>query len=103
VEDGPQRPERAARYLIVDTSTTATGAQRPATARRLDRVEVLFAAFAALCAMALSFVPRLVEPDDHAYQASIVGITHGHWLTLSTAHQSAGSASNVCPRRGRGR
>ena len=54
-------------------------------------MEVLFAvaAFAALCAMALSFAPRLVEPDDHAYQASIVGITHGHWLTLSTAQAQA--------------
>ena len=39
--------------------------------------------------MALSFAPRLVEPDDHAYQASIVGITQGHWLTLSTAQADA--------------
>jgi len=58
---------------------------------RLDRLEILLAlaAFAALCAMALSFAPRLVEPDDHAYQASIVGITQGHWLTLSTAQANA--------------
>jgi hypothetical protein len=58
---------------------------------RLDRAEILFAlaAFAALCAVALSFAPRLVEPDDHAYQASIVGITQGHWLTLSTAQADA--------------
>jgi hypothetical protein len=53
--------------------------------------EIVFAlaAFAALCAAALSFAPRLVEPDDHAYQASIIGITQGHWLTLSTAQADA--------------
>jgi hypothetical protein len=58
---------------------------------RLDRAEILFAlaAFAALCAMALSFASRLVEPDDHAYQASIVAITQDHWLTLSTAQANA--------------
>jgi hypothetical protein len=75
----------------VDTSTVASGVRQPATARRLDRAETVFAlaAFAALCAIALSFAPRLVEPDDHAYQASIVGITQGHWLTLSTAQAQA--------------
>jgi hypothetical protein len=60
-----------------DTSTAAIVVRRPATATRLDRAGILFAlaAFAALCAVALSFAPRLVEPDDHAYQASIVAIT----------------------------
>jgi hypothetical protein len=57
----------------------------------MDRAEILFAvaAFAALCAVALSFAPRLVEPDDYAYRASIVGITEGRWLTLSTAQADA--------------
>ena len=69
----------------------ATAGVRPAAVTRLDRTEVLFAlaAFAALCAVALSFAPRLVEPDDHAYQASIVAIAQGHWLTLSTAQADA--------------
>ena len=51
------------------------------------RAEILLAvvAFALLCLAVLSFTPQLVEPDDYAYQASIVGITQGHWLTLSTA------------------
>jgi len=73
------------------TTTAGTSVRRPATARRLDRAEIVFAlaAFAALCAIALSFAPRLVEPDDHAYQASIVAITQGHWLTLSTAQADA--------------
>jgi hypothetical protein len=47
------------------------------------------AAFAVLCAVALSAAPRLVEPDDFAYRASIVAMTHGHFLTLSTAQVQA--------------
>ena len=59
---------------------------RPRPARgSLGRGEIILAvlAFAVLCAAVLSFAPQLVEPDDLAYQASIVGITDGHWLTLS--------------------
>jgi hypothetical protein len=61
---------------------------RPRTPRAgWGRAEVILAAvaFAVLCLAVLSFAPQLVEPDDYAYQASIVGITQGHWLTLSTA------------------
>jgi hypothetical protein len=56
-----------------------------------DRVPAgaALAAFAVLCAMALSFAPRLVEPDDYAYRASIVAMTQGHFLTLSTAQVDA--------------
>jgi hypothetical protein len=43
------------------------------------------AAFAALCAVVLSVAPQAAEPDDGAYRASIVAITDGHFLTLSTA------------------
>jgi hypothetical protein len=50
---------------------------------------VALAGFAVLCAMALSFAPRLVEPDDYAYRASIVAMTQGHFLTLSTAQVQA--------------
>ena len=42
-----------------------------------------------LCIAALSAPAQLVEPDDYAYQASIVGLTQGHWLTLSTAQAHA--------------
>ncbi len=41
------------------------------------------AAFAALCAVALSVAPQALEPDDGAYRASIVAMTEGHFLTLS--------------------
>jgi hypothetical protein len=43
------------------------------------------AAFAALCAVVLSVAPQIAEPDDGAYHASIVAMTEGHFLTLSTA------------------
>jgi hypothetical protein len=64
--------------------------QAAAVARRgtgLLRVEAALAvaAFAALCAMVLSVAPQAAEPDDGAYRASIVAMTEGHFLTLSTA------------------
>jgi hypothetical protein len=43
------------------------------------------AAFAALCAVVLTVSPQSAEPDDGAYRASIVAMTEGHLLTLSTA------------------
>jgi hypothetical protein len=43
------------------------------------------AAFAALCIGVLSVAPRSAEPDDGAYRASIVAMTEGYFLTLSTA------------------
>jgi len=42
------------------------------------------AAFATLCALVLSVAPQPAEPDDGAYRASIVAMTEGHFLTLST-------------------
>ena len=43
------------------------------------------AAFAVLCAVVLSVAPQAAEPDDGAYHASIVAMTEGHFLTMSTA------------------
>ena len=43
------------------------------------------AAFAALCIVVLSVAAQAAEPDDGAYRASIVAMTEGHFLTLSTA------------------
>jgi hypothetical protein len=43
------------------------------------------ASFAALCVVVLSVAPQSAEPDDGAYRASIVAMTEGHFLTLSTA------------------
>src|SRR5271154_1421711 len=55
-------------------------------------VEVVLAvaAFAALCAVVLSVAPQLgVEPDDGAYRASVVAMTEGHFLTLSSTQVHA--------------
>jgi hypothetical protein len=52
-------------------------------------IALAVAAFALLCVVVLVKTPYLVEPDDHAYQASIIGITDGHLLTLSTAQMQA--------------
>jgi hypothetical protein len=62
----------------------APGAERGI---RLVCVEATLAvaAFAALCAVVLSVAPQIPEPDDGAYRASIVAMTEGHFLTLSTA------------------
>src|SRR5690242_21789121 len=47
------------------------------------------AAYVALCVATLSVAPQSAEPDDGAYRASIVAITEGHLLTLSTAQAQA--------------
>src|SRR5438094_8580439 len=61
----------------------------PAAGRgiRLVCVEATLAvaAFATLCVVVLSVAPQSAEPDDGAYRASIVAMTEGHFLTLSTA------------------
>jgi len=77
--------------------TAAPAAARP------GRVEIALAvaAFAVLCVVALRTAPVLVEPDDFAYRASIVGITDGHLLTLSTAQLHA-LAHQLEPRPGQG-
>jgi hypothetical protein len=46
-------------------------------------------AFATLCVVVLSVAPQPAEPDDGAYRASIVAMTEGHFLTLSTAQARA--------------
>lgn len=54
---------------------------------RLD-VAVALAAFAGLCIAVLTRSTALLEPDDLAYRASIVALSHGQ-LTLSTAEYHA--------------
>src|ERR1700691_4205284 len=84
--DAPPTGEVCMGALVRSRDPTRTAA----SARRYPW-EVLFAlaAFAVLCIAWLSCAPRLVEPDDYAYRASIVGITEGHLLTLSTAQVGA--------------
>ena len=69
-----------------------------------DRAEgfIALAAFAVLCALVLSVASQLVEPDDYAYRASIVAITQGHLLTLSTAQADRLAAQLPGPSPGPG-
>jgi hypothetical protein len=55
-------------------------------------VALAVAAYVVLCVLVLKRPPLLVEPDDQAYRGSIVGITDGYWLTLSTAQMHAVAA-----------
>jgi len=59
----------------------------PDARRGIRVVEAALAAgaFAALCVVVLSVAAQSAEPDDGAYRASIVAMTEGHFLTLSTA------------------
>jgi hypothetical protein len=54
------------------------------------RAEIVVAVlvFAAFCAVVLSRTAQMLEPDDYAYRASIVALTHGH-LLLTTAQYDA--------------
>jgi hypothetical protein len=66
---------------------------RPSAVRGIRPVWVeavlAVAAFAALCAVALSVASQALEPDDGAYRASIVAMTEGHFLTLSSTQVDA--------------
>jgi hypothetical protein len=57
------------------------------------------AAFVVLCVVVLRASPYLAEPDDAAYRASIVAMTHAHFFTLSGA-QAHALAEQVAPGRG---
>jgi len=65
------------------------GRGRRGTGRAWLEAALAVAAYAVLCVLVLSVAPRLVEPDDYAYRASIVAMTQGHYLTLSGAQAEA--------------
>jgi hypothetical protein len=71
------------------------------TRSRWSVVEAGFAAaaFVVLCVVVLRASPYLPEPDDVAYRASIVAMTHGHFFTLSGA-QAQALAQQVAPQPG---
>jgi hypothetical protein len=71
--------------------TFAVSRSRLAVSAGANGPEILLAAaaFAVLCIAVLSVGPQLMEPDDYAYRASILAITQGHLLTLSTAQAHA--------------
>src|SRR6266571_535240 len=85
----------------MDASVQVRGEAVPVTAPRPGRAEIALAAaaFALLCVVVLRTAPQLVEPDDYAYRASIVGITDGHLLTLSAAQVHALAEQLLSPPR----
>jgi hypothetical protein len=89
--DGRSRQVGGGERMHVSTTAQASEPSGPPAAAGWRRVEALLAlgAFAALCVLALSFATDFLEPDDYAYQASILAITQGHFLTLSTAQYHA--------------
>jgi hypothetical protein len=82
----------------------AADVRRPAARTRWDVAEACLAAaaFAALCVLVLRASPYLPEPDDYAYRASIVAMTHGHFFTLSAA-QAHALAAQLAPQVGHNR
>ena len=88
-------PSVAQRRVSVPRLRARGGGRRqlagPRQAGPPGRTEILLAlaAFTVLCIAVLAAAPQLVEPDDYAYRASIVALTDGHPLTLSTAQVSA--------------
>ncbi len=68
------------------------------------RADVLLAvaAFLGLCLAVLMRAPQMLEPDDYAYRASIVALSHGHILLsnaqyLALEHQLGSASSAVGP------
>jgi hypothetical protein len=55
----------------------------------LAEAALAVAAFAVLCVVILRTAPFMLEPDDYAYQGSIVGMTDGHFLSLSSTQYYA--------------
>ena len=62
----------------------AEGRRRAWPSAATVEIGVAAAAFVGLCVAVLTRSTQLLEPDDLAYRASIVALTHGH-LTLSNA------------------
>jgi hypothetical protein len=83
----------------VDAAAQVGDVTRPSAWTGWGRAEAFaaLAAFAVLCIVVVSVAPRLVEPDDYAYRASIVAMTQGHFLTLSTAQVHALAAQLAGP------
>jgi hypothetical protein len=70
---------------------TTTATSHPVAARRYlpsPEIAVAVAAFATLCVAVLTRSAQLLEPDDFAYRASIVALTHGH-IALTNAQYTA--------------
>ena len=70
-----------------ETAIASTNARRIGVAETL----VAVAFFVVLCVAALIPATKLMEPDDHAYRASIVALSHGHVTLSASQYQALGS------------
>jgi len=61
---------------------SVSAARRSLGAARIE-IALALVVFATMCFVVLSVAPQAAEPDDGAYQASIVAMSEGHFLTLS--------------------
>jgi hypothetical protein len=76
---------------LVRTETEPTVPPEPRRGVSIAEVAVAAGAFAVFCVVVLTKATRLLEPDDSAYLASIIALSHGH-LTLTTAQYHTLSA-----------
>ncbi len=60
-----------------------------------SEVALALAAFVGLCIAVLVKAPRLLEPDDYAYRASIVALSHGHLLLTNAQYLRLNSQLSV--------
>ena len=73
---------------------TTTASSLPVASRQhlpAPEIAVAIAAFAALCVAVLMRSAQLLEPDDYAYRASIVALTHGHVSLTNVQYQALAS------------
>jgi len=82
---GAVSPRRAAGQQAASANAGDAGRR---SGHRLWLVTAL-GAFAVLCIAVLSVAPQLMEPDDYAYRGSILAMTQGDFLALSTAQAHA--------------
>jgi len=83
------------RRRVISAARSRISRHADTTARAswdLIEVALAVAAVAVLCFVALRTAPYMPEPDDFAYQGSIIGITDGYFLTLSNAQAHAVAA-----------
>jgi hypothetical protein len=91
----PDRPDKTSRKdgQIAMSLTAMQNSDVPArpawTGRGRPEILVAAAAFAVLCVVALSVRTVFLFPDAIAYQASIIAMTQGHFLTLSSSQLHA--------------
>jgi hypothetical protein len=58
-------------------------------------VVLALVAFAAMCVAVLLKAPRLLEPDDYAYRASIIALSQGHLLLTNAQYMALNSQLSV--------